>query len=454
MQTMNLSEAVERWKDVLDFEDAPSIKDRWKRKVVAQLLENQQAAISESSSALQALQEAAPANNIGAGNISTWDPILISLVRRSMPNLIAYDICGVQPMNGPTGLIFALRSRYASQTGNEALFYEADTGFSGSNAAGNTTNATAHNGTSPLGTGYNGAADQGSGATGGNSPLATGWTTGHGMATSLAEALGDASTNAFAEMAFSIEKVTVTALSRALKAEYTIEIAQDLKAVHGLDAESELANILSAEILTEINREVIRNIYYIAKAGCQYGTATKGVFDLDVDSNGRWSVEKFKGLLFQLERECNYIAKDTRRGRGNIAVVSSDVASALSMAGVLDYAPALQTNLTVDDTGNTFCGVLGGKIRVYIDPYFLSSGTDELAVVGYRGVHPYDAGFFYCPYVPLQMVRAVDPNSFQPKIGFKTRYGKVENPFYAATNAALAANHNPFYRIFKITNLL
>lgn len=447
MKPMNLSEAVEKWKDVLDFEDAPSIKDRWKRKVVAQLLENQQGAMRDSQAALQALQEAAPTNHTGAG-INNWDPILISLVRRSMPNLIAYDICGVQPMSGPTGLIFALRSRYTNQGGTEALFTEADTAFSGSNAAGTTTNRTAHAGTDPVGTGFDGTQAEES------LVLPSGYTTGHGMTTALGEALGDGASNAFAEMAFSIERVTVTALSRALKAEYTIEIAQDLKAVHGLDAESELANILSAEILTEINREVIRNLYYIAKAGAQNGTATKGVFDLDVDANGRWSVEKFKGLLFQLERECNFIAKDTRRGRGNIAVVSSDVASALTMAGVLDYAPALSTNLTVDDMGNTFAGVLNGKIRVYIDPYYLSSGTDELAMVGYRGTSPYDAGYFYCPYVPLQMVRAVDPNSFQPKIGFKTRYGKVENPFYASADAALKTNHNPFYRIIKVLNLL
>lgn len=441
MTQMNLTEAVEKWKEVLDFPDAPTIKDRWKRKVTAQLLENQRAAQVDSMAALQALQESAPTNNISGGNIGTWDPILISLVRRSMPNLLAYDICGVQPMSGPTGLIFALRSRYTNQTSTEALFNEADTQFSGQNAGQNLSGNTAHAGADPVTTGF--------------PPLASGFTTGHGMTVAQSEALGDGTGgNNFAEMAFSIEKVTVTALSRALKAEYTIEIAQDLKAIHGLDAESELANILSAEILTEINREVIRNLYFIAKTGAQNGTANAGTFDLDVDSNGRWSVEKFKGLLFQLEREANQIAKTTRRGRGNLAVVSSDVASALTMAGVLDYAPAMSTNLTVDDTGNTFCGVLNGKIRVYIDPYYLSSGTDELAMVGYRGTSPYDAGYFYCPYVPLQMVRAVDPQSFQPKIGFKTRYGKVENPFYSVGNGGLTANNNPYYRLIKVLNLL
>lgn len=441
MNPMNLTEAVEKWKDALDYDGAPSIKDKWKRKVTAQLLENQQNNLYESAPALQALQEAAPTTNIGGGNIATWDPILISLVRRSMPNLLAYDICGVQPMSGPSGLVFAIKSRYTSQTGTEALFNEADTQFSGQNAGQNLGGNTAHAGTDAVGSGF--------------PPLASGFTTGHGMTTAQGEALGDGTSgNNFAEMSFSIEKVTVSALSRALKAEYSIEVAQDLKAIHGLDAESELANILSAEILTEINREVIRNLYYIAKTGAQNGTANAGIFDLDVDANGRWSVEKFKGLLFQLEREANAIAKTTRRGRGNIAVVSSDVASALTMAGVLDYSPALSTNLTVDDTGNTFCGVLNGKMRVYIDPYYLSSGTDEIAMVGYRGTSPYDAGYFYCPYVPLQMVRAVDPQTFQPKIGFKTRYGKVENPFYSASNGSLTANNNPYYRLVKVLNIL
>jgi len=445
MKPMNLTEAVEKWQEVLNYEEIPAIKDKWKRKVTAQLLENQQAALRDSHEALMAIQEAAPTNATGA-NVANWDPILISLVRRSMPNLVAYDICGVQPMSGPTGLIFALRSRYAGQTGVEALFNEADTNFSGTNASGTGSGYTAQVGTDPVGSGFSPP----------GTPLATGYATGHSMITTLAEALGDGvSGNNFAEMAFSIEKVTVTAGSRALKAEYTIEIAQDLKAVHGLDAESELANILSAEILTEINREVVRNLYYIAKTGCAAGqTSAVGVFDLDLDSNGRWSVEKFKGLLFQLEREANVIAKQTRRGRGNIVICSSDVASALTMAGVLDYAPAMSTNLTVDDTGNTFCGVLNGRIRVYIDPYFISAGTSELAMTGYRGVSPYDAGFFYCPYIPLQMVRAVDPQSFQPKIGFKTRYGKVENPFYSNANGSLTANTNPYYRLFQVKNLM
>ncbi len=432
MTQMNLSEAVKNWKEILDTPDAPKLSDPWKRKVTAQLLENQSIALRGEGGTSGMLSESAPTNATGSG-VSNWDPILISLVRRSMPNLIAYDVCGVQPMSGPTGLVFAMRSRYTNQSGTEALFNEADTNFSGGNAAGTTAGQTAHSGSDPFGT----------------------YTTGHAMATGDAEALGDnSSTNVFAEMAFSIEKTSVQAKSRALKAEYSLEIAQDLKAVHGLDAETELANILSAEILTEINREIIRTLYFIAKSGAQNGVATPGIFDLDVDSNGRWSVEKFKGMLFQLERDANAIAKTTRRGKGNFLIASSDVASALVMAGVLDYTPALSTNLTVDDTGNTFAGVLNGRIKVYIDPYFLTSGTDELAMVGYKGTNPYDAGFFYCPYVPLQMVRAVGEQTFQPKIGFKTRYGVVENPFYSQANGALTANANPYYRLLKIINLL
>lgn len=428
---MNLSEAVKTWQDLLNDPNAPKLEDTWKRKVTAQLLENQANFLSGEGSTRGLIAESAPTNATG-GAIANWDPILISLVRRSMPNLIAYDVCGVQPMAGPTGLVFAMRSRYTNQSGTEALFNEALTDFSGNNAAQNL-GQPVHAGTDPFGT----------------------YTTGGPLSTAQAEALGDATSgNNFAEMAFSIEKVTVQAKSRALKAEYTIEIAQDLKAVHGLDAETELANILSAEILTEINREIVRTLYYIAKTGAQHGVAVPGTFNLDVDANGRWSVEKFKGMLFQLERDANQIAKTTRRGKGNILICSSDVASALVMAGVLDYTPALSTNLQVDDTGNTFAGVLNGRMKVYIDPYFLTSGTDELAMVGYKGTNPYDAGFFYCPYVPLQMVRAVGEQSFQPKIGFKTRYGVVENPFYSQSNGSITANANPYYRLIKITNLL
>lgn len=432
--SMNLTEAVSKWKDILDDENSPKLTDPWKRKVTAQIIENQVDFLERGGSTLKLLTEDVPTNATGTA-IANWDPILISLVRRSMPNLLAYDVCGVQPMNGPNGLVFAMRSRYTSQLGTEALFDEADTTFSAQNSGNNLAGQV----TSPQE---------------GNDPFGT-YTTGYGMTTSQAENLGNGTSgNDFNQMAFSIEKVTVTAKSRALKAEYTLEIAQDLKAVHGLDAETELANILSAEILTEINREVIRDIYYIARPGAQNGTAVQGQFDLDVDSNGRWSVEKFKGMIFQFERDSNAIAKTTRRGKGNILIASSDVASALVMAGLLDYTPALSTNLTVDDTGNTFAGVLNGRTKVYIDPYFITSGTDELAVVGYKGSNPYDAGFFYCPYVPLQMVRAVGPDSFQPAIGFKTRYGIVENPFYSAANASLTAGANPYYRIIKILNLL
>jgi hypothetical protein len=379
----------------------------------------------------------------GNSNLGSYDPILISLVRRALPNLIAYDICGVQPMTGPTGLIFAMRSKYKSQGGDEAFYKEANVAFTGTNALGaNGTSVGAFGNTNPV---Y--ALSQGN--------TAYGWAT--GMTTSQAEGLGDAGSNQFAEMAFSIDKVTVTARSRALKAEYTMELAQDLKAVHGLDAETELANILSTEILAEINREVVRTIYGTAVIGAQYGVTTAGTFDLDTDSNGRWSVEKFKGLVFQIERECNAIAKATRRGKGNTLIVSSDVASALAMAGVLDYTPALQANLQVDDTGNTFAGTLHGRVKVYIDPYFGgSSNGDELCTVGYKGTSPYDAGIFYCPYVPLQMVRAIAPDSFQPKIGFKTRYGMVANPFAEGETAGLGTikdRSNVYYRIFRVKNL-
>ena len=427
----NLNEQIQnKWAPVINHDALPEIKDAYKRAVTATLLENQEKALMEEK---QALWETTPVNAIGGGfsgqvngspnaSLAGYDPILISLVRRAMPNLMAYDVCGVQPMTGPTGLIFAMKSKYSTQDGaTEALFNEADTDFAGSSL-------TAHAGTNPV-----------------NSP----YTTGVGIATGDAEQLGD--TYNFGEMAFSIEKTTVTAKTRALKAEYTVELAQDLKAVHGLDAEGELSNILSQEILFEINREVIRTIYSAAKPGADTGaTTTYGTFDCDVDANGRWSVERFKGLLFQIERDANNIAQQTRRGKGNFIICSADVASALSMAGILDYTPALSTNLNVDDTGNTFAGVLNGKIRVYVDPYSANLNTaNQFYLVGYKGTNPYDAGMFYCPYVPLQMVRAVNPNTFQPKIGFKTRYGMVTNPF-----TSLSANSNTYYRRVKVTNLM
>ena len=421
----------EKWQPVLEHKDLPEIKDSYRKAVTTVILENQEKALKEDAAFLS---EAAPTN--AASGVSNWDPILISLVRRSMPNLIAYDVCGVQPMTGPTGLIFAMRARFDSQTGGEAFYNEADTDKSGAATP-------VHAGTNPSVL---------------NDDPATTYTSGAGLATADAEALGDTTTNAFAEMAFSIEKQTVTAKSRALKAEYTMELAQDLKAIHGLDAETELANILSSEILSEINREVIRNIYITAEEGAPTGmTTTAGTFDLDADSNGRWSVEKFKGLLFQVERDANVIAQDTRRGKGNIVICSSDVASALSMAGVLDYAPALNTNLNVDDTGNTFAGTINGKYKVYIDPYSANSAANQFYVVGYKGSSPYDAGLYYCPYVPLQMVRAVGENTFQPKIGFKTRYGLTANPFaegLTAGGGALTANANVYYQRVKVTNLM
>ncbi len=444
---MYLSETHEKkWQPVLEHADLPKIGDSYKRAVTATILENQERAMKEDSAFLS---EAAPTNSTGA-SISNWDPILISLVRRAMPNLIAYDIAGVQPMTGPTGLIFAMRSRYDAQNGTEALFDEADTDFSGRNKAGSAVDGfstAAHSGTNP--------------EVLNDSPAGT-YTTGTAMTTAAAEALGDASGNSFAEMAFSIEKSTVTAKSRALKAEYTMELAQDLKAIHGLDAETELANILSAEILAEINREVVRTIYTNAEKGSPAGhVTTAGVFDLDTDSNGRWSVERFKGLMFNLERDANRIAQRTRRGKGNIIITSADVASALQMAGVLDYTPALNNNLTVDDTGNTFAGVLNGRFKVYIDPYSANSASAHYYVVGYKGTSPYDAGMFYCPYVPLQMVRAVGQDTFQPKIGFKTRYGLQANPFAeagtgdaAVINGAGSANANRYYQRTQVANLM
>ena len=433
----------EKWQPVLEHPDLPKIGDSYKRAVTTVILENQEKAVREDKAFMT---EAAPLNATGS-SIDNWDPVLISLVRRAMPNLIAYDVCGVQPMTGPTGLIFAMKSRFQSQTGAEALFNEADSDFSARDAAGGSGSPDAQAGTNP--------------ATLNDSPAAGTFTSGSGMSTAQAETLGDG-TDEFAEMAFSIDKVTVTAKSRALKAEYTMELAQDLKAIHGLDAETELANILSSEILAEINREVVRTIYSHANKGAEVNTTTAGIFDLDTDSNGRWSVEKFKGLLFQLERDANAIGQKTRRGKGNIIITSADVASALQMAGVLDYAPALATNLNVDDTGNTFAGVLNGKFKVYVDPYAANISADQYYVVGYKGTSPYDSGLFYCPYVPLQMVRAVGQDSFQPKIGFKTRYGMVQNPF-ATTNglgavdnsgAVAAGDQNIYYRRVKVTNIM
>jgi len=439
----------EKWKPVLEHPDLPPITDAYKRAVTTVILENQEAALREDR---MFLSEAAPVNAMSGGQMDTWDPILISLVRRAMPNLIAYDVCGVQPMTGPTGLIFAMRSSFASQDGAEALVDESMPDISNQNAAGT------------IGGGDVGATETNP-AVLNDSPSAGTYVSATGMTTGQAEALGDTTTNAFSEMAFSIEKSTVTAVTRALKAEYTMELAQDLKAIHGLDAETELANILSSEILAEINREVIRSLYITAVAGAQVNTTTAGIFDLDTDSNGRWSVEKFKGLMFAIERDANAIGQQTRRGKGNMLIVSADVASALNMAGVLDYTPALNNNLNVDDTSTTFAGVMNGRFKVYVDPYSANVAASQYYVCGYKGTSPYDAGFFYCPYVPLQMVRAVGENSFQPKIGFKTRYGLAANPFAAAgaaastsgvanTDASLDANTNAWYRRVKVTNLM
>ena len=436
----------EKWQPVLEHPDLPKIEDSYRRAVTTIILENQEKSIKEDRNFLA---ETAPTNFIGGNaSLDTFDPILISLVRRSMPNLIAYDICGVQPMTGPTGLIFAMRARFASMDGAEALADEAFPDVTNQNAAGT------------IGGGDIGSTETNP-ATLNDSPSAGTYTSATGMTTVQGEALGDSGTNAFAEMAFSIEKHTVTAVTRALKAEYTMELAQDLKAIHGLDAETELANILSAEILAEINREVVRNIYVSAVAGAQVNTTTAGIFDLDTDSNGRWSVEKFKGLMFAIERDANAIGQQTRRGKGNLILCSADVASALQMAGILDYTPALNNNLNVDDTSTTFAGVMNGRFRVYVDPYAANVAASQYYVVGYKGTSPYDAGMFYCPYVPLQMVRAVGENSFQPKIGFKTRYGIAANPFHTGTVAAgadgaisISSATNKYYRKVKVTNLM
>jgi hypothetical protein len=466
MQGFNLESLQEKWAPLLDYEGLDSFKDSHRRAVTAILLENQERALREEREFLyeSPTNSTASGANPGLGAATTgamqgFDPVLISLIRRSMPNLIAYDLCGVQPMNGPTGLIFAMRSRYTSQSGTETFYNEVDSAFSGQDAGAANTNGwtggsvgmgtTAQRGSNPS---ILDPTDQSANAGNG----ANTYNVGQGMRTDEAESLGEGNEQ-FNQMAFSIEKVTVTAKSRALKAEYSLELAQDLKAIHGLNAEAELANILSTEILAEINREVIRTIYKIAKPGAQVNTATAGTFDLDVDSNGRWSVEKFKGLIFQIERDANAIAQQTRRGKGNTILCSADVASALAMAGVLDYTPALNANLNVDDTGNTFAGVLQGKYRVYIDPYSANVSANQFYVVGYKGSSPYDAGLFYCPYVPLQMVRAVGENTFQPKIGFKTRYGMVANPFAEGLTAgagALTTNANTYYRRVKVSNLM
>lgn len=451
-------EVISKWKGLLDHKDLPKIGDAHRRSVTATVLENTERALREAGvyGHQSLLSENAPTNSTGSG-IANYDPVLITLVRRAMPNLIAYDVAGVQPMTGPTGLIFAMRARYTNQSGTEAFYTEPNTAFS-SLTAGTNTIGQQHVGNLPGNTTYTA-----------NLAGQNVYNFGSTMATANAEALGTSGNAAFPEMAFSIEKIAVTAGSRALKAEYSLELAQDLKAIHGLDAETELSNILSTEILAEINREVIRTINVVAQQGATEGTTTAGIFDLDTDSNGRWSVEKFKGLMFQCEREANQIAKNSRRGKGNIILCSSDVASALAMAGKLDYTPALAGNeLQVDDTGNTFAGILNGRFKVYIDPYagaplvggpYTSSG--QYLTVGYKGPSAMDAGLFYCPYVPLQMVRAVDPGSFQPKIGFKTRYGMIANPFaqggittpnWTNTNG-LDKDSNVYYRRVLITNL-
>jgi len=464
MQMFNVEQLQEKWSPLLDYEGLDPIKDSHRRAVTAILLENQEKTLREereflfespTNSTASGTYAGFSGSSAAAGPAAGFDPVLISLIRRSMPNLIAYDLCGVQPMNGPTGLIFAMRSRYKTQGGTEAFYNEVDSAFSGQDSGFNNTSAWT-NGAVGMGTTAQSSGSNPSilDATDANQQA---YNVGQGMRTDDAEALGDG--DQFNQMAFSIEKVTVTAKSRALKAEYSLELAQDLKAIHGLNAEAELANILSTEILAEINREVIRTIYKVAKPGAQVNTATAGTFDLDVDSNGRWSVEKFKGLIFQIERDANAIAQQTRRGKGNMILCSADVASALTMAGVLDYTPALNANLNVDDTGNTFAGVLQGKYRVYIDPYSANVAPNQFYVVGYKGTSPYDAGIFYCPYVPLQMVRAVGENTFQPKIGFKTRYGLVANPFAEGIERAdplgsLTTNANVYYRRVKVQNLM
>ncbi len=470
----NAKQLTEKWAPVLSHESSPGIKDNYKKAVTAVLLENQERFLREERGMLNEVavnalgaSTVSPANsalgNANTAGLAGFDPVLISLIRRSMPNLVAYDICGVQPMSGPTGLIFAMRSRYENQGGEEALFNEADTGFS----AGGDTNK----GDYAVRTGA-GTSASGNGLSDGNNPSLLNdsspgtYEVAAGMSRESLETMGETG-NLFREMSFSIEKTSVTAKSRALKAEYTLELAQDLKAIHGLDAEQELANILSSEVLAEINREVVRRVYTVAKKGAQNNVANAGIFDLDVDSNGRWSVEKFKGLLFQVERDANAIAQETRRGKGNFLMCSADVASALAMAGVLDYSSGLTgaggpSIGEVDDTGNLLVGTINGRIKVYVDPYAANLSDKHYYVIGYKGTSPYDAGLFYCPYVPLQMVRSIDPETFQPKIGFKTRYGMVSNPFVTTNGAyngtpdgeTLSANANMYYRRVQVTNLM
>ena len=464
----NSGQLQKKWQPLLEAEGIDKITDNHRKAVTAQLLENQERFLREERAFLSEAPPTVNTDPSSTGNagfsgsaaspVAGFDPVLISLIRRSMPNLVAYDLAGVQPMNGPTGLIFAMRSRFDNQNGTEALFNEPDSAFSAQNSAASLTQGD-----------YTGATDGdsdvgfGTTAQGGSNPSIlngganNAYSTGQGFKTQNLETLGDSGSNDFREMAFSIEKVSVTAKSRALKAEYSLELAQDLKAIHGLDAEAELANILSTEILAEINREIIRTIYKTAEAGAQTNTASTGIFDLDTDSNGRWMVEKFKGMIFQLERDANAIAQRTRRGKGNIILCSADVASALTAAGQLDYTPALNSNLTVDDTGNTFAGTLNGRYKVYIDPFAANLDANQYYVMGYKGTSPYDAGLFYCPYVPLQMVRAVGQDTFQPKIGFKTRYGMVANPFAEGTTQGLGritANSNRYYRRVKVLNLM
>ena len=469
----------EKWAPLLDYDGIDPIKDSHRRSVTAVLLENQEKFLREqqafeggtsmlteqpTNNTASGANAGFSANAAAGGPTAGFDPVLISLIRRAMPNLVAYDLAGVQPMSGPTGLIFAMRSRYTNQGGTEAFYDEANSAFSGQDAS-----FSRLQGAADVNAGLGTTVQAGTNPAVLNpvsSASSTAYNVGEGMRTDNAEKLDGTGTRAFNQMAFSIEKVTVTAKSRALKAEYSLELAQDLKAIHGLNAEAELANILSTEILAEINREVIRTIYKVAEQGATQNVANAGTFDLDIDSNGRWSVEKFKGLLFQIERDANAIAQRTRRGKGNIILCSADVASALTMAGVLDYTPALNANLNVDDTGNTFAGVLQGKYRVYIDPYSANldvsgntatNGGNQYYVVGYKGSSPYDAGLFYCPYVPLQMVRAVGENSFQPKIGFKTRYGMVENPFSQGMtqgSGVLTENANRYYRRVAVKNLM
>jgi len=465
----NAEALKEKWSPVLSHEGAGAIKDNYRKAVTAVLLENTEKQLREERGMINEASVGAIGDNALSGSglttktggLAGFDPVMISLIRRAAPNLVAYDICGVQPMSGPTGLIFAMKSHYNNRSGDEALYNEPDTNFSGNQQGPAAYNDPA----SPLGDG--GATDANPGllndATGGGTTEANYERQAGLIAREDAETLGSGAGNLFNEMDFSIEKTAVTAKTRALRAEYTLELAQDLKAIHGLDAEQELANLLSSEILAEINREVVRTVYTVAKQGAQNNVANAGVFDLDVDSNGRWSVEKFKGLMFQIERDANAIAQQTRRGKGNFIITSADVASALAMSGTLDYSSGLSgaggpSIGEVDDTGNLLVGTMNGRIKVFVDPYSANVSNTHYYVVGYKGSSPYDAGLFYCPYVPLQMLRSIDPETFQPKIGFKTRYGMVANPFVlngANPDAeALTHNKNQYYRRVRVANLM